>query len=341
MLSLNAYKGDTMKTTFNNKQLAHLWANFHGVKNQGVRFKGSNMFFENNLIYSYGYHFCAGGIYTAESPLFKMIDSKEKAVKGLKQGETLFLISSRSYSNTTAKHLSYVRSSVFTSENGHCFYVPRPEHPACAENIEHLFNKVLDALFDCLTCDARTVRAGSFIEIDNQWNIYAAFMRVIGRTPEKIPAELMQQAELYWKQARTRQNELYEKNNTPEARERKEKAKQRKLEREAAKNAERAEQAKNDFILQGKNIPSELRAFILNGTDLIRVSGSEVVTSRGARVPLEDAVKMLKAIKAGLVKEGDTVGAFSFRQLTTGGAAVIGCHVVSVEHAESVLKEYL
>lgn len=330
-----------MKTNFNNKQLAHLWANFHGVKNQGVRFKGSNMYFENNLIYSYGAHFCAAGVYTSETPAYRMIQSKEKAVKNLKHGEILYLISSRSYSVTTAKHLSYIRSAIPSDVEGHCFYVPNPANPESSENIEHLFNAVLDALFDCLTCNARTVRVGTFNIIDTHWIKYAEYMRLIGKTAEKIPSDLMNQAELIFREAFKRREELHAKHNTPEQIEKREKAKQRKLEREAAKNAERAAQAERDFIEQGKNIPSDLRPFIQRGTDLIRVSGEEVVTSRGARVPLEDAVKMLKAIKLGLVKEGDTVGAFTFKNLTSGGAAVIGCHVVFIEHAESVLKDYL
>jgi hypothetical protein len=330
-----------MKLHYNNRQLTHLWANFHGVKNSGVRFQGSNLYFEDHLIYSYGAHFCAGGVYTKETPAYKMIKSEEKAAKGLKQGEVLFLISSRSYSNTTAKHLSYIRSAVSTSNGEFCFYVPNPANPESSENTEHLFNNVLDALFDCLTCDARTVRAGTFLDIDTQWIKYSEFMGVIGKKPEVIPSDLMNQAEVIWRESFKRREELHAKHNTPEEIAKREKAKARKLEREATKNAERAAQAEREFIEQGKNIPSELRAFIKAGTDLIRVSGEEVVTSRGARVPLEDAVKLLRAIKAGLVKEGDTVGAFTFRQLTTGGAAVIGCHVVFIDHAESVLKEYL
>jgi hypothetical protein len=330
-----------MKTSYNNRQLSHLWANGHGLQHTGVRFKGSNMFFEGNLIYSYGLHFCAGALYTRDTKTFKMVQSDEKQMPGLKDGETAVLLSSRKYSNTTAKHLSYIRNAVSTGESEFVFYVPNPAHAQSSENTEYLFNHVIDALTDCLTANVKTVRAGSFLSIDTAWIKYADFMRCIGKTPEKIPSDLMNQAEIIWREARRKQSELFELNNTPEMKAKKEAAKARKEVRDAEKLKARAEKAELDFMNEGKLIPSELKIFVQNGTDLIRVTGDEVVTSRGARVPLAEAVKMLKAIKLGLITQGDTVGGFSFRQLTTGGAAVIGCHVVSVEHAEKVLKSYL
>lgn len=74
-----------MKTKFNNSELTHVWANqtqTHGT--------GSNMFFEHQTIYSYGYHF----------KLAQFVNNKE--------GQRCVLINLKRYSNTTAKHQSLV-----------------------------------------------------------------------------------------------------------------------------------------------------------------------------------------------------------------------------------------
>jgi hypothetical protein len=78
-----------MKTKFNNSELSHVWANqtqTHG--------KGSNMFFEHDSIYSYGYHF----------KIAKHITNKE--------GKKCVFFNDRSYSNSTAKQQSLVWRSI-------------------------------------------------------------------------------------------------------------------------------------------------------------------------------------------------------------------------------------
>lgn len=78
-----------MKATFNNPELTHVWAN--QTQSHG---KGSSMFFENETIYSYGYHFI----------IAKHIENKE--------GKKCVFFNDRSYSNTTSKHQSLVWRSI-------------------------------------------------------------------------------------------------------------------------------------------------------------------------------------------------------------------------------------
>ena len=70
-----------------NSQVAHLYA-----QRTHTTGKAPNLFFERDIIYSYGYHF----------PIAKFKDHP-------KTGETVLLFTLRSYSNTTAKHISEVR----------------------------------------------------------------------------------------------------------------------------------------------------------------------------------------------------------------------------------------
>jgi hypothetical protein len=74
-----------MRTKFNNSELSHVWAN--QTQSHG---KGSNMFFENQTIYSYGYHFKIAQFMTN------------------KDGQQCVFINDRSYSNSTSKHQSLV-----------------------------------------------------------------------------------------------------------------------------------------------------------------------------------------------------------------------------------------
>jgi hypothetical protein len=72
----------------NNSTLAHNWAN--KIKPSG---KGSNMFYEGDTIYSYGYHF----------PIAKFITIDEN---------NFVAYNYSSYSNSTSKHQAHVRGSI-------------------------------------------------------------------------------------------------------------------------------------------------------------------------------------------------------------------------------------
>lgn len=74
-----------MKTKFNNPELTHVWAN--QTQSHG---KGSSMFFENDSIYSYGYHFT----------IAKHQQNKD--------GQKCIFFNDRKYSSTTNKHQSLV-----------------------------------------------------------------------------------------------------------------------------------------------------------------------------------------------------------------------------------------
>jgi hypothetical protein len=72
-----------------NSTLAHNFTN--RIKPAG---KGSNMFYNNDTIYSYGYHF----------PIAKFVNNTV--------GEQIILLNIRSYSNTTSQHQHKVRSAI-------------------------------------------------------------------------------------------------------------------------------------------------------------------------------------------------------------------------------------
>jgi hypothetical protein len=89
-----------MKTVFQNSEVAHIWA--QNNQKEG-RNSANNIYFRNGEIFSYGSHFCMGKI--------------------LQNG--IVLITNRTYSNTTAKHLSFVRYAVNHKETVYCAYPER------------------------------------------------------------------------------------------------------------------------------------------------------------------------------------------------------------------------
>ena len=78
-----------MKTVFSNSQLAHTWAN--QLQNFG---RGSSMYFDGNIIYSYGKHY-----------EIAQVISSPNCTK-------VYFVNSNGYSNTTAKHTRHVVNAI-------------------------------------------------------------------------------------------------------------------------------------------------------------------------------------------------------------------------------------
>lgn len=99
-----------MRTVFTNEEVARVW--YRQEQNEG-RGSGGNLYFHGNTIYSYGSHF----------PIAKILDD----------GKILF--TTRSYSNSTAKHINYVWRAVgYSNKNVMPVYNPDASH---STNIKH------------------------------------------------------------------------------------------------------------------------------------------------------------------------------------------------------------
>lgn len=155
-----------MKTVFNNNELCHVWAQ----RNQDHG-RGNSMFFEGNIIYSYGKHFTAGVIHNT------------------KKGR-ITLINSCNYSNTTIKHLRSIRNAV----NGlmPSFNVPNPLNLMAEENHLHLSNPLFE-LFD-RTLSNRTKAYGEYLKS----SIFAhlkelnEFEKLTNRLETKLDADFLE-----------------------------------------------------------------------------------------------------------------------------------------------------
>jgi hypothetical protein len=118
-----------MKKVFSNShECAHMFA--QRTQNEG---KAGNIFFENNVIYSYGYHF----------PVAQFYD---------KDNETIVLFTSKNYSNSTAKHKHVINSALSHYTIIEAFKIKdvkdsdHSENIACfMEELKELSKKILSA----------------------------------------------------------------------------------------------------------------------------------------------------------------------------------------------------
>lgn len=102
-----------MKT---NAEIAHIWANQLEYKGQQA-----NLFYQGKTIYSYGYHF----------PIAKHINHKT------------VLITTRGYSNSTAKHINLVRSAISHKDLIFCFNPTGPHEQNINSFITDISNEAI------------------------------------------------------------------------------------------------------------------------------------------------------------------------------------------------------
>ena len=110
----------------NHNEVAHFWAN----KVQTIG-KSNNMFFNNDIIYSYGYHF----------PIAKHINNN------------LILFTSKGYSVSTSKHLSITRLAIPNEKEVLIvpnieIYNDRSNKGLHIDNIKYFINKIFFFYFN-------------------------------------------------------------------------------------------------------------------------------------------------------------------------------------------------
>jgi hypothetical protein len=81
----------------------------------------------------------------------------------------------------------------------------------------------------------------------------------------------------------------------------------------------------------------EIRTFRIGDEDYLRLNGHVVETSQGVKVPIADARKLFKAIKAGHDVVGHKIAAYTVNSLN--GTLTIGCHRINMESVHLIGEE--
>ena len=159
LIYLNTTKHNTMRTKFTNSELSHIWAN--QTQSHG---KGSNMFFEHETIYSYGYHF----------KIAQYVTNKD--------GQKCIFLNSRSYSNSTNKQQSLVFRSIPPNVQFYrvVSFINDMEFQKVAhrENLTHYINEA--EKLQQLTIKANKLKMGYLNQLDIQIDIFNKYVLFFG-----------------------------------------------------------------------------------------------------------------------------------------------------------------
>ena len=288
-------------------QVYHLWAN----QSQASARQGGRMtraFFEGQSCYSYGRHYEVGRI---------------MEYKGVK----VACINDRGYSHTTAKHIREAK------------YAVRDLMPVVTNadfNVYAGLISMQDAIVDDLMNHFSRTKfwQGSIRKLQAQKSGYSDFDDVheFNKTctalkhPEltiDIDQEFVDLMNDYILERLDRQKTL-----------------------DAGADARRAKR-QAEQLKKNKVDVQRWRAGEINATSFIsslspqilRVSkdNSVVRTSRGAEVPMKDALLLLRRLNNGKVKSGTKIGSFKLDSVKD-GIIKIGCHTIALSEANQVLK---
>jgi hypothetical protein len=290
----------------NNSQLSHNWAN--KVKPNG---KGSNMFYENDIIYSYGYHFPI-------AKFFKDINGNE-----------LIAFTTRDYSNTTSKHKNHVRRSIpfgykiiFCHDIGFCFYSHKTNIQTYLNDIKNNFQKCKKATKAkteyLVSCKSTLARLDIYIE-------------TFGLNINDFDSAVLQSDNISYSLPIIRQ-EIFDFENSDEYKKWQIKQENKKIEAAQKKLVEQAENIEKFRSFQISNvydIPYNLLRY--------NKDAEMIETSGGVKMPVNIFMHAYKSLKSGILKIGDTIQHYKFNGQFD-NFLQIGCHRIELSEINSIIN---
>lgn len=294
-----------MRIVVSSSEVPHLWA--HASQSEARNSQG-NLFFDGAIIYSY----------RRTWPLAQIFKKRG--------GPDLVLCNSSHASNTTARHQSAVNQAISHLASMSVPHVASLTAEAHAANLQHLANVAASALKSAqraLRADNAQWRQNEArMAIDNAGS-YIKFFGLRRKAPEFPAAD--------WAAVHARLNRLA----VPDP------ASADKRERARAKRAHllqvHADAVRNDWRLGGAWGASR---YNIGGPVMLRVDGDEIVTSQGARIPLDHAPRIWRAVCA-VVSRGvpyernghtEHAGNYAIDRIAPDGTLTAGCH--TIPHAE-------
>jgi hypothetical protein len=293
-------------------QLAHVWA-----QQTQASGKASRMFFENTRdIYSYGYHYLAARIHTVK-------------------GKQVALVRSDAYSTSTAKHLSEIRSALHGLMPYFCAEDVTDPRKA-VKQLDREARERIGLALKRIKIETPADIKSEMQRIHEEFKVANKLRKLLGMAEKQPKRSDLDKVEKHLKFRLKRFKEL----NTPEQVERR--AKQRAA-REAAKQAALETQLAETIREFRKGNLSRSYQLGQLPYDILRVDNNDLVTSRGAVVPLREAKIVYCRLANGKDIRGLKVGEFTCLGVSTlpnGDKAIkIGCHNVLLSEAKAVLGE--
>jgi len=298
-------------TLKNHSEVAHVWAS--QSQSEG---KSGNMFFDDDTIYSYGRHF------------------KIAKFQTMPNGEKCVLFNADSYSNSTSKHQNYTHRAI--PDNYTVFTIPDGLWP-CFDSVMAWYLERIDNAFE-LSKRARTyalMNYHSAMRYIEKMELYAEY----NNQPCKYELSDDQKA------IKARAESQEETN-----------AERTKI-REAAAEQKRLEEIEELKTVCGGDVveywrkhgclPQGYSAYQHLPQTVCRIVDGEVLTSMGARVPVEHVKRVLPVIircrknKTEWKANGEQIriGHYSFNKISSDGDIHVGCHYILWSEVEYIAKQ--
>lgn len=300
-----------MRTVVHSSEVPHLWA--HKAQPTARSAGNGNLYFSGDIIFSYGSHF----------PIARHVENR--------RGRAI-LFTSQDYSVTTSRHKQMVRAAI----NGQTvFTVPNVPY---LESLNRVHSDNLKSYAEAIVKHAtKAKRARSSWNKEyhtkvmqtavTEGNAYMKFF-AIRRKPFVLPTD-------------TDVAKLLADAKTAAAREKVEQAK-----REARQAKEMEEQrAKARELLESWRQGGSVESWQLSYADetALRIEGEEIVTSKGARVPLSHAIRILPAVRSGVPYQhnGHSIhlGHYRIDSIDAEGNLRAGCHYIKRTEIERIAAQ--
>ena len=267
-----------MKKVFSNSELAHAFA----LQNQQHgRTTNNSFYFYGTELFSYGSHFCIAKFVDADTVLF----------------------TTRTYSNTTRKHLHYSSSALSHKRKIYCPF-PTGTH----EDNFRSWNIQVDRSLSALSkCRKPAPHLHVLAHLGAQIETYCEWFKI--DVPDHIKLKLVVTSNAEAKEAI---------------------ANAEKIEAERLKAAHKRElklfRAGDKYRMQNRD-----------GYDYIRVEDTRFVTSQGVDIPHSVGLKFYELLKAGKVAVGDNLMAYRVGGVTK-DEVEIGCHRITFKEMKRAVS---
>lgn len=300
-----------MKQVHDIKTVSHLWAN---KQQDYARNSFKNFYFDGDTIYSYGSHF----------PIAKHF-------------KDVVLFTLRSYSNTTAKHISYVRSAASHLTKVYCKDVVAASFGNHSDNVKYWLDNI-NRIAQSLPKAKKPEKYFSLIEFEkSQLNAYLCYFGI------KLNATQLKSIS-FTNVAEFKDAVIAAQKEQAKADEAKLKAGKKVF--EARNNAWHNNIANFEHGFTAKQKEAGNFYFQSIGgwnsnTTMLRFNGTEIETSKGIKMPVDVAKRYYSFYKR-IVKAGGCNGNCNYKMLDYTVASanesglVIGCHNIDVKEINAI-----
>lgn len=285
-----------MKTTFTNSEIVHTFAQ---QEQQEAKTPNNGMFFFNQKIYSYGYHYLLAEILP----------------------NNIILINDTGYSNSTAKHINLITNA--TRQYKQYFF-----NDIC-------FNNVYNSITNASKSIVKAIKKERYAnEIITKFESFTNFLNLFDKAVIKGYSEYhLQEKKLFLKDEKYKEIKKIYNAIVKDKDLFIEQAKEREVKAKVKEEKKYKEQLTKFFAYEINYISTKTKI------DFLRISQdrTQIETTQGVKVSIEQAKNLYTMIEQGKDIKGVKIA--NYMVLSLNGVLKIGCHHINVENMHKIGKQ--